>query len=381
MKIAFAYTFNDADWLGGRNYYSSLFDAIRTVARNEIELVLVTGRKTLTSLPEQFPRLQVIRTPLLDRNTPEWVLRQFRRLPSGRTRDPQFADFLRKHRIDVLSHSGGLGAGSGIRSLGWLPDFQFVRFPEYWTPKQLRGTHRLYRSTCMSCDALLLSSRSALADLKQFAPWCDVPAHVLHFVSLPVNVGGLRSLEDVQSQYGIPNNYVHLPNQFWAHKNHRVVVDALALLKQRGVNVTVVCTGQTIDVRRPDHFDALMTHCRLAGVSDNFKVLGMVPYADMQALMLHARCVVNPSRFEGWSTTVEEAKTLGKQVLLSDIPVHREQAPQQASYFPPDDAPALSELLCAAFSTASVTVDAAAVERNHAERLRSFGEAYMAVLR
>ena len=39
-----------------------------------------------------------------------------------------------------------------------------------------------------------------------------------------------------------------------------------------------------------------------------------------------------------------------------------------------------SELLDAAFSTAPVTVEAVAVERNHAERLRSFGEAYLSIL-
>lgn len=33
---------------------------------------------------------------------------------------------------------------------------------------------------------------------------------------------------------------------------------------------------------------------------------------------------VNPSFYEGWSTTVEEAKSIGVPLLLSDIPVHRE---------------------------------------------------------
>jgi glycosyltransferase involved in cell wall biosynthesis len=381
VRVAIAYTFDDRNWLGGRNYFSSLFQAIEAVAGDDIQIVLVTGRKTVTSLPEQFPRLEVIRTSILDRRTAGSVLRQVARFALGFARDPLLARLLRRHRIDVLSHSGGLGKGSGVTTLGWLPDFQFVQFPDYWTPRQLRATKRLYRSACMSCDGLILSSQSALADLNAFAPWCRLPKHVLHFIALPVKVDGLRSLESLREQYQLPADYFHLPNQFWAHKNHRVVVDALSLLKKQGVDVTVACTGQTTDVRRPKHFDGLMQHVNESGVGANFRVLGLVPYADMQALMLHARAVVNPSKFEGWSTTVEEAKALGKQTLLSDIPVHREQAPPGADYFPTDSPEALAALLRKWAAIKSPPPHSVDVERQYAERLRGFGRDYLSILK
>jgi glycosyltransferase involved in cell wall biosynthesis len=56
---------------------------------------------------------------------------------------------------------------------------------------------------------------------------------------------------------------------------------------------------------------------------------------------------VNPSRFEGWSTTVEEAKAVGTPMLLSDIPVHREQAPH-ADFFGTDDAAAMADAIASA---------------------------------
>lgn len=54
---------------------------------------------------------------------------------------------------------------------------------------------------------------------------------------------------------------------------------------------------------------------------------------------------INPSLFEGWSTTVEEAKAIGKPVALSGILVHREQNPGQARYFPAHDGVAPAEIL------------------------------------
>ncbi|TIN29445.1 hypothetical protein [Mesorhizobium sp.] len=45
---------------------------------------------------------------------------------------------------------------------------------------------------------------------------------------------------------------------------------------------------------------------------------------DVVALIGAADYLLKPSHIEGWSTTVEEAKSLGTPMLLSDIPLHRE---------------------------------------------------------
>ena len=381
MKIAFAYAFDDANWLGGRNYYSSLLSAIRTVAANDIEPVLVTGTTTQTTLPNQFPEVEVVRTRLLDRRSFPWALRQIPRTLSGWTTDPTFEALLRRHGVDLLSHAWGLGRRSDVKSLGWVPDFQFMHFPQFWTARQLRGTHRLHESVCRSANALILSSESARSDLRAFAPWCERPTHILHFVPLPISIDSLPPATRVLDHYQLPPTYFHLPNQFWAHKNHRVVVDALAIAKHRGIDMVVACTGQTIDARRPGFFDELMAHCRRVGVEDRFRVLGMVPYADVQALMRHAHAVLNPSLFEGWSTTVEEAKSLGKRVLLSDIPVHREQAPRGGRYFDPHRPEELAATMADSLTTPWREFDAAQVASEHLRNLDAFGRAYIAIAR
>ena len=61
--------------------------------------------------------------------------------------------------------------------------------------------------------------------------------------------------------------------------------------------------------------------------------------------------VLQPSLFEGWSTSVEEAKSLGKPVLLSDIEVHREQVLSPESFFQPHDVTGLANLIEGQWST------------------------------
>src|SRR6185436_9938567 len=137
----------------------------------------------------------------------------------------------------------------------------------------------------------------------------------------------------------------YLPNQFWVHKNHRVVLEALAILKQRGVNAVVAASGSREESRKSDYFDALSREIADRGIEANFRYLGLIPLAHVYALLRSSRALINPSRFEGWSTTVEEAKSFGVPMILSDIPVHREQAGEQADYFNVDDAVSLANFL------------------------------------
>ena len=154
---------------------------------------------------------------------------------------------------------------------------------------------------------------------------------------------------EISAKYNLPERFAYLPNQFWTHKNHALVVDALAKLKADGgldQTMPVVLTGRTDDPRNPKHFDELMARVKDAGVEQHFRYLGLIPYDDVFGLAGSCDTMINPSVFEGWSTTVEEAKGLGCRLLLSDITIHREQAPD-ATFFNPKDARALAARLVA----------------------------------
>jgi glycosyltransferase involved in cell wall biosynthesis len=69
-----------------------------------------------------------------------------------------------------------------------------------------------------------------------------------------------------------------------------------------------------------------------AGLSDNIRFLSLIPYTDVVQLMRQSIAVVQPSLYEGWSTTVEECKVLSKPILLSRIQVHEEQAPKHGTF-------------------------------------------------
>lgn len=379
MRIAFAYNFNDSDWFGGRNYFASLFRAVSSVPDHGVEFVFVTGKRTRTSLPDEFPWLEVHRTHMMDRLHPSWLLRQG--TLRWADRDPLLARYLGGLHIDLLSHSGYLGPNTGIKTLPWLFDFQFLHLPEHWTPRQLKWVSQRYIASCMQGDGVIVSSEDALSDLLQFVPDTKVAMHVLRFVSNPADLDRLPSADMVRKKYGLPDRFFHLPNQFWTHKNHRVVIDALGILKRRGQIPVVACTGSTSDVRSPQHLGKLLALARNLGIEESFKVLGVIPYVETQALMAHAVAVINPSRFEGWSTTVEEAKTLLRPLLLSDLAVHREQSPELGHFFSPDDPDALADLMTEALERPAPLASSEVVSESFKRRSAAFAHTYLDIVR
>jgi glycosyltransferase involved in cell wall biosynthesis len=107
----------------------------------------------------------------------------------------------------------------------------------------------------------------------------------------------------------------------------------------------VIATGNTRDARFPGLYDELSALVERQELGDQFRSLGHIPYADVMSIVRTSIGLLNPSLFEGWSTTVEEAKALGVPLLLSDLPVHREQGGRLVRYFQPDSALALARVM------------------------------------
>ena len=148
----------------------------------------------------------------------------------------------------------------------------------------------------------------------------------------------------------------------------------------------VLMTGNTIDYRLSGtpYIDGLQNMIRDLDIGLDARILGMVDYIDLLALMRHCVAVINPSRFEGWSSSVEEARSLGKPILMSNIPVHLEQAPAHGDYFDCDDAASLMALmrgLWMSHENAPHTQRAETAKQDLHRRTENFGRNYLRLIK
>lgn len=222
----------------------------------------------------------------------------------------------------------------------------------------------------------MVSSEDARRSCELFFPSSVGRIHAVPFTVLVNDTALAIDPAAVRVRYGLPPRYVYLPNQYWKHKNHRLVIEALALI--RNSDVVVASTGHGSDPRHPRLYEELQSLVKANGLEKQFRFLGMVSYSEVIALMRGAAAILNPSLFEGWSTTVEEARALGTPLLLSDLSVHREQMGSGAEYFPPDSPEALAALLrkYSSSGASSGTMDQRSPGASQRDRLQCFAQAF-----
>lgn len=347
-RVAFLLGALDQSWLGGVNYYRGLIYALKTLPCCSIQPVIITGSNPWPELTAALEDVEIIRTSLLDRYSPHWIVSKICRTLLNV--DPLLEKFLRHKNIQVISHAPYIGRSKRLLNIGWIPDFQYKYLPDFFPEHELKLRDSNNHKICRNSDAVIASSHSTRRDLLEFAPYLEPEkALVLQFTSGIRRNEMISTIEGLRQKYQFGEKYFLLPNQFWMHKNHKLVFDALKILKDQSLKIEILLTGNTRDAKNPGFFDELMAYAESKNVSQDFRLLGITPYEDLLGLMAHAVALVNPSMFEGWSSTVEEGKALGKRLILSDIPVHREQAPN-ADFFATDDAEALAQHLISAWN-------------------------------
>lgn len=379
IRVAIQVDFSDS-WMGGLNYFKNLIEAVQESFPDAVEFVVLSGTRINTRLREWFPPVEIVSNRIFDRFSLPWFARKLTQ--KFYLADPILLRLLNRYRIDVLSHSGYLGSSSRIAAVAWVPDFQHIHLPEYFRRWDIQRRTAEIARIVKASTRVIVSSQSAFNDLLQIAPQARPKTDVLRFVGPCATNQRIVDLEQLQQKYGFSGPFFYLPNQYWMHKNHLTVIRALACLRGQGRSVTVLSTGKTEDYRHTNFFHSLEDEIARLEVASQYRILGVIPYDDVVSLLRQCLCLINPSRFEGWSTTVEEAKSFDKPMLISDIPVHREQAEDVARFFACDDAQRLAELMWEQWNTPHQPCmpDAKAAERAHLAKRAAFARSYLDTL-
>lgn len=51
-------------------------------------------------------------------------------------------------------------------------------------------------------------------------------------------------LVDVSKKYNLPKHYIFYPAQFWSHKNHKIIIEALKIVNNSGHDLSAVFVGE-----------------------------------------------------------------------------------------------------------------------------------------
>jgi glycosyltransferase involved in cell wall biosynthesis len=332
------------NWTGGYHYLLNLLQLLVVHGTDRVHVVLFVGDDVAGEDVAPFvalDRVQIVRSALLNER---------RRLRSlGRSlalgADAPLRSLFRAHRVDAVFEAAQFfGRHLGIAAIAWIPDFQHHHLRHLFSTTGYWKRELGFRAQIAAGRRILLSSQDACDDCERAYPTTIGRTHVVRF-AIPVRTPvGQTEARTVADQYGLPSRFFFMPNQFWQHKNHHLVVDALAILRDRKCETVVAASGKQLDPRNPQYAPQLLERVQRLGLGASFRALGLVPYGHLLALMRASTALLNPSTFEGWSTTVEEARSLGVPMILSRLRVHLEQA-SDAVFFDPRSAASLADAL------------------------------------
>lgn len=251
--------------------------------------------------------------------------------------DPAWQRFFARHAIDLLlfTTESDLALGAGVPYIVAIHDIQHrlhPEFPEVSADGESERRERLISRLIAEARVVLVDSEVGRSDvLEHYASTGIDPAAVRPLPFLPATGRAAArpsdaEVEAVLGRYGLAAGYLFCPAQFWPHKNHVHMVEAIAMLAAEGLRVPLVLAGTHSGAIRERTFAEVMSAAEKAGVADLVRYLGYVPDADMPALYSGARALLFPTFFGPTNIPVLEAWAFSCPVITSDISGIREQA-------------------------------------------------------
>jgi hypothetical protein len=346
-KVGFLLNYDPNSWLGGFNVKKNLVNSFNFIKKKKLEPFIIAPN----SFKKSYKKLQVPREKIIFTNffiKQSTLFKLFNKLLIiffGKSYI--YDNFFKSIDISIVSHglNFGLGLKSSIKSISWIPDFQHIYYPEYFSNRArfLKYINTIY--SAVSSSKIILSSKDVKKDLKKTLPFAYSKTIVHPYVFDLPKKNKIISLNKIINKYKLKKKYFYIPNQFWKHKNHDIIVESLKYLKNINRDIIIVLTGFPYDHRHKEHFAQLNKKVEKYNLEKNYIYLGVLPYRDVMSLMYHAIAIINPSKFEGCSSSVEQSKSMGKKLIISNIDVHKEQNPKHRDYFDPNNEKQLAKIL------------------------------------
>lgn len=210
------------------------------------------------------------------------------------------------------------------------------QFPEVssWGRHFLREYR--FRNICRYARAVLVDSEVGRTQVMEsyglsrdrIFPLPYLPPHYIYAEGMP---------DGFDSRYTLPSRFLFYPAQFWQHKNHDRLLQAMAMVSKECSDISLVLAGPL-----RYEYQRLTRRVEELGLHDRVLFTGYVPDADLPEFYRRARALVMPTFFGPTNIPPLEAFALGCPVTISGIYGIPEQVGDAALLFDPRSVPEMA---------------------------------------
>lgn len=225
-----------------------------------------------------------------------------------------------------------------------LVDIQEVFYPEFFTLEDRYNRDLYFPSSTRMADRVITISEFSKQTLIQYH---RLPDHKVIVAHLSACERYSRSAEIARSlAKRVPKDFIFYPANFWKHKNHDHLLQALRMLRdEKNLRLDIVFTGFEQSNGYP-----LRKKIRDYGLSSQAHILGYVTPEQMAHLFCNARMLIFPSLFEGFGIPLVEAMAAGCPVVAAKATSIPEVAGDAAEFFDPTSVPCIAEAIAKVWS-------------------------------
>lgn len=204
------------------------------------------------------------------------------------------------------------------------------RFPE--VSAKFKERELIYTNICQWAKGVLVDSDVGKRQVQESYGMDPEIIYVLPYIpskwvyaNIKIGQSGINN-----SHYKLPDKYIFYPAQFWEHKNHKGLIKATALLKEKIPDLRLVFVGS-----KRNGYQSTRKLVEELGLEANIFFLGYIADAEIPELYRRARALIMPTFFGPTNIPPLEAMALGCPVGVSDIYAMRDQLGDAALYFNP----------------------------------------------
>ncbi len=256
---------------------------------------------------------------------------------------------VRHRRCDVVHHAGGtMPLLGGPPTVVTIHDLQYRSFPGFFSTAKLAYLRASVPRSARKATVLAVPSTFVK---RTIVDAFDVDPDRIVVVPPAIGVGDGPaeppvSEAEIRSRYGLTGPFVMFPAITYPHKNHVVLVRAIALLRRTHPEVQLVLLGGT----GPNEA-VVRAEVERCGLGDVVVRTGRVPSADRDGLYRSAAALAFPSRYEGFGLPVVEAMALGCPVVAADDTALTEVVADAGRLASPDDPEQWAQVLAEVLSS------------------------------
>jgi glycosyltransferase involved in cell wall biosynthesis len=229
-----------------------------------------------------------------------------------------FNTIVESHNVDLLWLLGPFNMNLTVPYIFPIWDLGHRVLPYFPEMQPWQAREDLYQKMLYKATYIIVGNETGKKELLENY---SVNQNKIRIVPFPISDFCNENIEIPQSLSYIKSPFIFYPAQFWAHKNHIAILEALCYLRDVK-NLLVNCYFTGSDYGNLQYIQNKINELKL---ENQVSILGFVDLPVLRFLYKKALALVYVSVLGPNNLPPLEAAALGCPIILSDIPGHVEQ--------------------------------------------------------